>query len=186
MAARRLWFIMHRAAKAPCRRRPVSSTLGVMLAPFTITYQLVGTGWSVCRLNAGALETEISASYLSDALGNLILSALAVASGFRSVSFGFDQEPGEYRWIIETVDTDLVRLRIVEFGELWGNKPDDAGRLHFEVSMRPRQYAEAVASAAEDVLVAHGLNGYAERWADHKFPERELTLLRSAIESRYQ
>ena len=28
MAARRLWFIMHRAAKAPCRRRPVSSTLG--------------------------------------------------------------------------------------------------------------------------------------------------------------
>jgi hypothetical protein len=30
LAARRFWFIMHRAAKAPCRRRPVSSTLGVM------------------------------------------------------------------------------------------------------------------------------------------------------------
>jgi N-acetylglutamate synthase len=30
LAARRLWYIMHRAAKAPCRRRPVSSTLGVM------------------------------------------------------------------------------------------------------------------------------------------------------------
>jgi hypothetical protein len=29
LAAQRLWFIMHRAAKAPYRRRPVSSTLGV-------------------------------------------------------------------------------------------------------------------------------------------------------------
>jgi hypothetical protein len=28
LAAQRFWFIMHRAAKAPCRRRPVSSTLG--------------------------------------------------------------------------------------------------------------------------------------------------------------
>ena len=53
-----------------------------------------------------------------------------------------------------------------------------------EVSMRALQYAEAVASAAEDVLLAYGLKGYAERWAEHKFPERELTLLRSAIESR--
>jgi hypothetical protein len=157
-----------------------------MITPLTITYELVGTGWSVCRLNAGALEAEISASYLSDALGNLILSAVAVASGFRSVSFGFDQEPGEYRWIIETIDTDLVRLRILEFEDLWGNKPDNAGRLHLEVSMRPLQYAEAVASAAEGVLMAHGLNGYAERWSEHKFPDRELTLLRSAIESRHQ
>ena len=157
-----------------------------MTAPFKITYELLGTGWSVCRLKAGALETEISASYLSDALGNLVLSALAVASGFRSMSFGFDQEPGEYRWIIETTDTELVRLRIVEFEELWGNKSDDAGRLRLEVSMRALQYAEAVASAAEDVLLAYGLKGYAERWAEHKFPERELTLLRSAIESRHQ
>jgi hypothetical protein len=34
LAARRFWFILHRAAKAPCRRRPVSSTLGTAMPGF--------------------------------------------------------------------------------------------------------------------------------------------------------
>jgi hypothetical protein len=34
LAARRFWFIMHHAAKAPCRSRPVSSTLGPAMPTF--------------------------------------------------------------------------------------------------------------------------------------------------------
>lgn len=33
LALRHLWFIMHRAAKAPCRRRPISTTLGSTMPP---------------------------------------------------------------------------------------------------------------------------------------------------------
>jgi len=44
-------------------------------------YQLAGTGWSECRLSIGDTRCEITASYLSDALGDL---AAAVEDVLRS------------------------------------------------------------------------------------------------------
>jgi hypothetical protein len=89
----------------------------------SIAYRLAGAGWADCTLESDGTSAKVSASYLSNALGNLVLSAVAVASGFRITEFGFDEEPGEYRWVIEAVDNSVIRLRILEFKELWGMSP---------------------------------------------------------------
>lgn len=157
-----------------------------MSPPITITYELVGAGWSTCIVEAGEQQVKLSASYLSDALGNLVLFALAVASGFHSASFGFDEEPGEYRWVAEATGANLTRLRVFEFQELWGRKPNKDGRLLLEVELKPLDLAEAVSTAADSVFERYGLKGYAERWAEHPFPERELGLLKSTVQAWHQ
>jgi hypothetical protein len=155
-----------------------------MTTPLRISYKLVGTGWSECLIEAQGACAELSASYLSDALGNLVLSAIAVASGFHSVEFGFDEEPGEYRWSIHAVDNNIVRLRVVKFSELRGNKPTDSGRPLLEVTTTPLSYAKAVHACAKAVLDEHGLNGYAEMWAEHPFPIWALEQLANTIARR--
>lgn len=150
-----------------------------------IAYRLVGTGWSECYVqDDSGNECTVSASYLSDALGNLVLAALVIGSQFSKASFSFDEEPGEYRWIIERTDANLVRINNLSFEELWGGKPDEAGELLFTSECRPIVFSEAVLRAATDLLEKIGEKGYSEQWAEHPFPVRQLTLLRELVESK--
>ncbi|SFV15925.1 hypothetical protein SAMN05216552_104846 [Pseudoduganella namucuonensis] len=50
----------------------------------------------------------------------------------------------------------------------------------------PRLLAEAVFATAHEVLQKYGSKGYAEKWAEHSFPEQELALLKTAIEGWQQ
>lgn len=97
-----------------------------------------------------------------------------------------DEEPGEYRWVAELAELNVVNLRVLEFPELWGNKPDAEGKCLFEARLSPVVFAEAVIVAAEQVLEAHGADGYRKKWIEHGFPERELTLLKESIAGWHQ
>lgn len=147
----------------------------------SIDYRLSGTGWSDCIVTAANGRCELTASYLSDALGNLVLAALGVISGFRTLSFGFDEEPGEYRWVIDAIDLNEIKLQVLAFDELWGSKPNSGGKLLFETTCRPIVFATAVEHAAATVLNVHGEEGYLEKWSEHPFPTRQLALLRERI-----
>lgn len=149
-----------------------------------ISYKLVGSGWSECIIETAEIRVELSASYLSDALGNLVLSAAAIGSGFHAAEFGFDEEPGEYRWSVQLVENNLVRLRVLEFQELWGCRPTEEGKLLVDISCTPLAYAQAVEACASAVLKEYGLKGYAERWDQHPFPSEALQLLQSSIARR--
>jgi hypothetical protein len=155
-----------------------------MTEQLRIAYKLIGAGWSECTLEAGDTRAEITASYLSDALGNLVLSAVAVGSGFGLVAFGFDEEPGEYRWVLQTIENNVVRLRILEFPQLWGYEPNEKGRCVLEVVTTPLAFAKAVQICAASVLQEYGAQGYAEKWVSHPFPERELALLDEVVLGR--
>jgi hypothetical protein len=146
----------------------------------TITYELVGTGWARCTIADERERAEITASYLSDALGRLVLGALGVLAGFHSVGFGFDEEPGGYRWLIEATDGDKVQVRLLAMEP--GAGPHHAGaRVLFDTLCRPLTFARAVQAAASDVLLVHGEAGYRSRWAEHDFPARPLHLLTEAL-----
>jgi hypothetical protein len=147
----------------------------------TIDYRLVGAGWSECTIRFGEAECEISASYLSDALRNLVLAAVAVLAGAHSISVGFDEEPGEYRWAVSRASGDRVVLKVLEFQELWGNRPNSEGKVLLEASLHPLEFAEAVSNATSRVLSAHGAKEYKEKWVEHKFPAKELELLSAYI-----
>src|SRR5687768_17732149 len=96
-----------------------------------LTYRLTGTGWAECTLSDENSSCTVTASYLSDALRHLVVAATAVVSGFSRITFQFDEEPGEYRWVIETPRMNEIELRVLEFPELYGEKPDADGKEIF-------------------------------------------------------
>ena len=144
------------------------STLGVMA--LSIDYSLRGVGWATCRVTLDEESVDLAASYLSDALGNLVLAACMAYSGFHSLSFGFDEEPGEYRWAINRVDGTYMTLRLLEFDELWSNASNQDGRQLLVGKMSIQEFVNAVHRAAHAVLKEHGQDGYREKWAGHPFP----------------
>lgn len=141
--------------------------------PLIIDYRLTGTGWARCEVSDGTASSVITASYLSDALGDLVLAATSVVAGFRRVSFGFDEEPGEYRWILTRQFREL-ELKILGFEVFAANNVESEGRLVFQTICDPREFGEAVRTAAKRVLAAAGEKGYFELWARYPFPAAQL------------
>jgi hypothetical protein len=147
----------------------------------SITYSLTGAGWSRCSLTFDEQTCSISASYLSDALGNLVLSAVGMMQGYGSVAFGFDEEPGEYRWVIRKIAGDTMSLKILEFPQLWGNEPDAAGKELMSIELPIEDYAKAVEKVADSVFTQHGEAEYLKMWVEHAFPTGLLTLLKQSF-----
>jgi hypothetical protein len=147
-----------------------------------LRYKLTGTGWSEASLEDKDHAVTLSASYLSDALGELARGALAVLRRSGEVRFSFDEEPGEYRWILKRMDTESYALSIIEFTELFGNKPDDTGEVVFSHVFSRIGFGKMVLKALEDVLHEHGEAGYKEKWHMHDFPTSELSALHALLD----
>jgi hypothetical protein len=147
-----------------------------------LRYRLTGTGWSEAVLEDDDRAVTVSASYLSDALGALARGALAVLRGSGEVRFSFDEEPGEYRWVIRKKDSETYNLTLLEFTDLWANKPDEAGKVIFDRTFSRLEFGRMVLKALEDVRHEHGEEGYKAKWCEHDFPARELAELHSQIE----
>lgn len=147
-----------------------------------IQYRLTGHGWSECTLTSGEQCCQISASYLSDALGNLVRAAVALLSGFSALSFSFEEEPGEYRWVVRSPRFNEIDLVILGFDDLYSGRPDHEGKELFRVRCVPETFAFAVYEAASLVLREEGEAAYAGKWGGHPFPERQLAELRGLLE----
>jgi hypothetical protein len=112
----------------------------------------------------------------------LVLSALAALSGFSALTFAFDEEPGEYRWVLRSIGRNLLELRVLAFAERQARPADADGRLLLVTRCRPAVYARAVHGAASALLERHGEAGYQEKWAQHAFPARTLHLLARVLD----
>jgi hypothetical protein len=147
-----------------------------------LTYRLTGTGWAECTLSDENSSCTVTASYLSDALRHLVVAATAVVSGFSRITFQFDEEPGEYRWVIETLRMNEIELRVLEFPELYGEKPDADGKEIFRTKCLPVTFAAAVCNATADLLAMLGESGYAAQWCEHPFPTLQFQELQRLLE----
>jgi hypothetical protein len=96
--------------------------------------------------------------------------------------FSFDEEPGEYRWVLRRVWPDRLRVEILEFSELWSNAPDDEGTVLLRGDCTTKEFALAVVSALDSVLAEHGEAGYKERWGC-PFPSQTLRDLKASIDN---
>src|SRR5688572_825860 len=103
-----------------------------MSSEVALHYDLTGTGWSECRVSIGDSHCDLTASYLSDALGDLAAAVEDVLRwpGVDSQAV-FVEEPGEYRWRFLAAGEDRVVVKILEFPD-WGGKEDSAGKVIFE------------------------------------------------------
>lgn len=151
--------------------------------PFHIHYRLDGAGWATCDVSHGEKRVTVTASYLSDALGQLAAGALMLRLGAPSVRISFDEEPGQYRWGFDWDDGDDVgeaylRVRIWWFRDLWSRLPDDDGELRFESIVSYDDVCSEVVRALDEVLATHGEAGYRKQWRTYEFPKAILDELR--------
>jgi len=144
-------------------------------------YELTGSGWSECRISIGGARCEVTASYLSDALGEL---ASAVEDVLRWP--GVDaravlvEEPGEYRWRFIQAGNERVRVKIIEFPD-WGGKDDGSGKPIFDAECDRRSLGESVARQLRRLLDVHGVRGYRRKWVNNDFPMQRFLAIEALL-----
>jgi hypothetical protein len=144
------------------------------------TYDLIGTGWAKARIAQGDDWAVLTASYISDALGNLLGVVLALLDGADEARCAWDEEPGEYRWLLRRSGTD-VAITVIGFPELWSEQPDSEGTVLFSAAAPLSLFATAVADGADRLLAEHGAEGYEQRWVDAPFPSDLLASIRERL-----
>jgi hypothetical protein len=152
-----------------------------------IRYRLVGTGWAECRVADVDKSVTVTASYLSDALASLADSVLAMLNGAKEARASFDEEPGEYRWVFNRrgdASDSPISLCILEFQDLWSNKPDEEGQLIFETLCPITELAAAVVKCLDEVKQTYGEAGYKEKWVEHDFPARTYAQLHAHLKTK--
>jgi hypothetical protein len=141
-----------------------------LIMAIMVRYNLTGSGWAECIVEIDDRQAHLTASYLSDALADLLDAVECVVRGIEDATALFIEEPGEYRWRFRRISPDRLWVQIIEFDEPWKNRPDAEGKLIFDVECRLRSFAGAVLSASQQVLATHGFDGYRKQWVNRDFP----------------
>lgn len=150
--------------------------------PVSIEYKLTGAGWAQCRVQIGDAEARLTASYLSDPLDNLLEAMRLLLSGVTEVHTSFDEEPGEYRWVMRLAGPGRVSVAILWFDELWSDRPDEKGEAILTAECRLRTLAGAVLAAAQAVFREHGDEGYRTEWSGDPFPSERMDRVKNLLD----
>ncbi|WP_111545043.1 hypothetical protein [Mesorhizobium kowhaii] len=148
--------------------------------PARIEYRLIGSGWAMCDVSIGDLQATVAASYLGDALNELLGATLNALEGTRYSVARFCDEPGEYRFVLVPQGA-FIRVQILEFSKLWSDEPDEFGEVKLDAICGLREFAEAVLDAARAVLNTYGIEGYKKEWIRHEFPLEAMNNLSRAL-----
>jgi hypothetical protein len=146
-----------------------------------IQYKIVGAGWSECVLDVYGQTCTVTASYLSDALGEFVKAVNHILGGGNEARFSFDEEPGEYRWILKRNEDNALLITIIEFPDLWGDKDDSEGKVIFEATCQAHEFGKALLVSLNGLLDDYGIVGYKEKWVDAEYPVEQYNELCSHV-----
>lgn len=121
------------------------------------------------RGSATEHSVALSASYLSDALGELLLAIACLQEGAEEAECFWEEEPGEYRWLFRR-DGDSVVLTVVAFDDCWPHLPIEDGEVVFTTRASLKDIATAVVTGCRAVLDDWGEEGYLKKWVEQPFP----------------
>jgi hypothetical protein len=149
------------------------------------TYRLVGLGWAEARLVDGAASATITASYLSDALADLLEAVVGLLAGADETRCCWAEEPGQYRWIFQRygrrVDLDVLWFDDDYNPEIDFRGADEHGKLVFSTQQSLSVLAAAIADGAGLVLAEYGEEGYLEQWHLYPFPTEALVQVQTLL-----
>lgn len=140
------------------------------------SYRLTGTGWAEARVSDEHHSVVLTASYLSDSLGELLLAIATLQDGDTSAVCSWQEEPGEYRWLFST-DGDVVTIKVLAFPDWWPPRPDEEGVVVFTTKQHLNGIATAIVAGSRAVLEEWGEEGYLAKWVDFPFPTGLLELI---------
>ena len=142
-------------------------------------YRLTGHGWAEADFHIGGQAARLTASYIGDALGDLLRGTLALARGAEQVEVSWAEEPGEFRWRLSARDDASLDVRILRLGrraeETPPGMPLDPGHEVLAGRCDSHDFFTAITKGATDILNEYGLDGYRERWDQFDFPSETLT-----------
>jgi len=157
------------------------------------TYRLTGKGWAEARIADESGWAAMTASYLSDALGDLLEAVGLLLEGASKARCSWEEEPGEYRWIFVRADGNDVNLKILAFDDMYAQpaalpgvaqfspQPDEHGELRFSTTQPLGVLARAIADGAAAALAEYGEAGYLAQWVEAPFPTAHLAMIREHL-----
>lgn len=141
-------------------------TLGYALQPLP--------GWATLVLGDGARQVELEAAWSDDVLRHLVSGAADLLDGAAHLRVVLDAETSQGVLLVDR-DGDHVVVRALS-----GDTAAQAV-LQLQAEGSVRGLATGVAQAAQQVLAAHGEDGYRSQWGEHPFPSAELARLQAAL-----
>jgi hypothetical protein len=146
-----------------------------------VDYRLTGHGWADCDVEIAGQQASMVASYLSDALGDMLAATIAVVKGAAESTFSFHEEPAEVRWRVRRAGPERMRVRILRLEDAFADLPDEAGEVLLDADCRTRTFAGEVLSTAQRILREHGSDGYERAWGLASFPHVRMRALEAAL-----
>ncbi len=152
---------------------------------FSFSYQLGTAGWSTASVSDGERTVALTASYLSDALGDLTRAVIALLQGAEQATLTWDEEPGVAEWRFERQGDD-VDVRITLFDNRTSSRAFRARPVEPPFQMRTPlvRLAGEVLDELWRIYETVGVAGYQERWKMQAFPLQEYTHLRYLLRER--
>jgi|GEM_PF-5668532 len=100
---------------------------------------------------------------------------------FNAVSFSFEEEPGEFKWDLESLPNNNLGVKIFEGYRDHGASPHWKYKLLFQTTSTQMKFGRAVAKAADALLKEYGEDGYLEKWVEYPFPTGSLQQLNQLL-----
>lgn len=150
----------------------------------SFTYRLTGSGWAEATISDGVHELVVDASYLTDALGDLVRIVITLLEGAKEAQCAWLQEPGESHWLF-TRRRDEMFLRIIEYKDWEQDRrnPKDRGRVYFKTHCPLRDFATVVRQQLTLLLDTLGRDGYKRAWVNHSFPLDDYRQLSALLQT---
>ena len=131
-------------------------------------------------LYVGPATATLTASYLSDALGDLVRAVLGLVRGAAEATVVWMEEPGEFTWAL-TAHGRFVNVRIQWLADPRRRLTQRADEV-LDATCRLDSLAAAVAQGgAQDLADRIGPEDYQRLWHAHDFPTEALRQLHELI-----
>jgi hypothetical protein len=134
------------------------------------SYSLWSHGWARAFIGNGRVEVKVTASYLTDALGDFVDAVQRLFTEDRTECI-WEEEPGEFLWKLHNEGVRCV-VEVFQDGRVPEIFSGDDDLLHF---------GGEVEGAIQKLLDELGVEGYLKKWG-HPFPQEAYSKLKQAIE----
>lgn len=138
-------------------------------------------GWADPVVESDGARLQMMASYLSDALGDLVGALLQLANGRSSAECYWAKDPGSWHWVfLRPNETDVeVRIGLSGYDSSAPWLPDEP-KLHTRVTLV--ELVRAVVDGAQRCVDTFGAEGFARQWIEHPFPALQVDALQRWLE----
>lgn len=146
-------------------------------------YELSGAGWANGFIEINSNTEYFSASYLSDAMYDLLKALISLLpelspSPVISAQSQMHEEPGGKDWTLNRIDSCYLNINIVSFEDLVRRKKLTQ---NFNETCKISEFVKAVITSLDLLLQQHGLEGYKVKWINYDFPKKEYSILKDFL-----